>query len=607
MGLTVAKPGTLEVMSMYSVNQNPVSTLLSWIESDKIAIPEMQRPFVWNSTKVRDLMDSLYRGYPVGYLITWESQDAPKKGGGQAGSQQILIDGQQRTTALRAAIAGEPVMGKNFKKKRIIISFNPQTEEFETATPVLRKQPEWIYDIHEVVSKANSFMLTSEYLQKNPDADMKQAAEAIQKLIDIPKAPIGIINLSSELDVETVTEIFVRINSKGVPLSSADFVMSKISAYGEQGRNLRKLIDYFAHLAVSPHDYDELLNDDEFSRTPFWQAISWLKSDAEDLYDPSYVDLIRVASMLAFRRGRISFVVRELSGLNPETRAFEPERIQPAYDKFEKALLRTVNEYEFKKFLVILKSTGFIRPHMISSVNAVNFAYALFLIMREQKRPDPEISSIVRRWFVMIALTGRSSGSFETAFERDLRGVDSIGAAATLKEIEDAELGESFWEVGLPQRLASSSIGNPQFRTFLASQVKSKARAFLSKHAEVSAMIETQGDIHHMVPKEYLRKNGVNDKREYNQVGNFAYAETATNIKIGKREPAAYLGEILAQTESGVPTLGEITSRKDLERNFDENAVPWSLLETTVDNYDDFLRERRILMAAKLREYYQSL
>ncbi|WP_236684230.1 GmrSD restriction endonuclease domain-containing protein [Corynebacterium epidermidicanis] len=592
---------------MYSVNQETVSTILSWIDSDEIAIPEMQRPFVWTSIKVRDLMDSLYRGYPVGYLITWKSQTVPVKGGGHAGFQQILIDGQQRTTALRAALAGEPVMGKDFKRKRIIISFNPQTEEFETATPFIRKQPAWIYDIHEVVSKANSFELTTEYLQKNPDADIKQVAEAIQKLIDIPKAPIGIISLSSDLDVETVTEIFVRINSKGVPLSSADFVMSKISAYGEQGRNLRKLIDYFAYLAVSPHDFDELLNDDEFTSTPHWQAISWLKSDTEDLYDPSYVDLIRVASMLAFRRGRISFVVRELSGLNPETREFEPERIQPAYDKFEEALLRTVSEYEFKKFLVILKSTGFIRPNMISSINAVNFAYALFLIMREQKRPDPEISSVVRRWFVMIALTGRSSGSFETAFERDLRGVDSVGAEATLKEIEEAELGESFWEVGLPQRLASSSIGNPQFRTFLASQVKSKARAFLSKHAEVSSMIETQGDIHHMVPKEYLRQNGVNDKRDYNQVGNFVYAETAVNIRIGKREPAEYLAEVLSQIKSGVPSLGEVTSQEELERNFDENAVPWSLLETTVDNYEDFLRERRTLIAAKLRVYYRGL
>lgn len=594
-------------MSMYSVNQEPVSTILSWIESDEIAIPEMQRPFVWTSQKVRDLMDSLYQGYPVGYLITWKSQTVPVKGGGHAGFQQILIDGQQRTTALRAAIAGEPVMGKDFKRKRITISFNPQTEEFETATPIRKKQPEWIYDIHEVVSKANSFMLTSEYLEKNPDADMQQVAEAIQKLIDIPKAPIGIISLSSDLDVETVTEIFVRINSKGVPLSAADFVMSKISAYGEQGRNLRKLIDYFAHLAVSPHDFDELINDDEFAKTKYWQDISWLNTGTEDLYDPSYVDLIRVASMVAFRRGQIAFVVRELSGLNPETREFEPERIQPAYDKFENALRRTVRKYEFKKFLLILKSTGFIPPNMIGSVNAVNFAYALFLIMREQKRPDPEISSVVRRWFVMITLTGRSSGSFETIFERDLRSIDRIGAAATLKEIEDAELGESFWEVGLSQRLASSSISNPQFRAFLASQVKPKARAFLSKHAEVSAMIETQGDIHHMVPKEYLRQNGVNDKRDYNQVGNFVYAETATNIKIGKCEPAEYLGEVLAQIESGAPTLGEITSREELERNFDENAVPWSLIDMTVDNYEEFLRERRILIAAKLREYYKAL
>lgn len=164
-------------MSTYSVNQHPVDVLLSWIKSDDIAIPEMQRPFVWTSTKVRDLMDSLYRGYPIGYLITWESYDANVKGGGKAGRQQILIDGQQRTTALRAAVAGEPVMNKNFQLKRIIISFNPQTEEFQTATPVLKKQPEWIYDISEFFAQDSTFSATSDYHKQNPDCDIDKVSK----------------------------------------------------------------------------------------------------------------------------------------------------------------------------------------------------------------------------------------------------------------------------------------------------------------------------------------------------------------------------------------------------------------------------------------------
>lgn len=592
---------------MYAVNQQAVSVLLGWIEGDEIAIPEMQRPFVWTSTQVRDLMDSLYRGFPVGYLITWKSQVASVKGGGTAGYQQILIDGQQRTTALRAAVSGQPVMNKKFQTKRIIVSFNPQTEEFQTATPVLQKQPEWVYDISEFLQEKSVYKFLGNYLAANPDADDDKVAESLERLMAIKHAPIGIITLSEELDVETVSEIFVRINSKGVALSSADFVMSKISASGDKGRNLRKTIDYFAHLAASPHDFPLLEQDTEFADTDYWKSIKWLKDDTEDLYDPSYVDLIRVTSMVAFRRGRVSFVVRELSGLDSETRKFYPERIPEAFKRFEKALLKTVSEYEFKKFLVILKSAGFVRPSLITSINAINFAYALFLVMRTDKRPDSEITTVVRRWFVMMVLTGRASGSFETVFERDLSRIAERGAVAVLNDIEDSQLSDSFWEVGLPQRLESSSVMNPQFKAFLASQVQANAHAFLSRHATVRSMIETQGDVHHLVPKDYLRKNGFNDKREYNQVANYVYTETAVNIKIGNRTPIEYLSEVTSQLTSGEPTLGDIPSQNEFAKNLKENAIPDLLMETTADSYSQFLAERRNLIAENLREYYRSL
>ena len=146
---------------------------------------------------------------------------------------------------------------------------------------MLKKQPEWIYDISEFLRSNNVYRPMGEYMEKNPEADDEAVATALEKLMGIKKAPIGIIALSDELDIETVAEIFVRINSKGVALSSADFVMSKISSYGDQGRNLRKLIDYFAHLAVSPHDYGELRNDEEFVQTKYWKEIEWLKDDTQ--------------------------------------------------------------------------------------------------------------------------------------------------------------------------------------------------------------------------------------------------------------------------------------------------------------------------------------
>ena len=594
-------------MSAYSVNQQPVSVLLGWIDSGNVAIPEMQRPFVWTSQKVRDLLDSLYRGFPVGYLITWQSQHVPVRGGGTAGFNQILIDGQQRMTALRAALAGHEVVDKDYRRKRIAIAFNPRTERFETLTPVYRRNPEWINDVHEFMVQDDVFTAVDRYMDENPEADRSHIGRSFQKLYGIKSAQIGIISLSQTLDIETVTEIFVRINSKGVPLSSADFVMSKMSAYGEQGRNLRKLIDYFAHLIRVPSGYEILKNDVEFAHTPYWQAISWLKDENEDFYDPGYIDIIRVAAMVGFQRGRISAVVGELSGLNPETRKLDPELIPVAFNKLEKALGRVVRKYDFQQFVMTLKSTGFIDRSLLTSTNAVNFSYALFLILREQQISDPEVRRITRRWFVMMMLTGRSSGSFETVFESDLERISRRGAAAVLQEIEDAELSDSFWTHGLPQALTSSSINNPQFRTFLAAQVKQGARGFLSLHTSVQAMVEGRGDIHHLVPKEYLRAQGIRETRDYNQVANYALTETAVNIRISKRSPEDYMGEVRRQIQDGQASLGEILHEADLDANLAANAVPRTLESTTSESYEEFLSARRRLMADYLRDYYTAL
>jgi len=155
-------------MAKYTVTQSAVSALLADVQQDKIAIPELQRPFVWDSVKVRDLLDSLYKGYPVGYLITWQSIGARLKGGTVAAHQQILIDGQQRVTALRAAVAGLKVINKRYKSIRITIAFNPITEEFATATPVIRKDPQWISDVSEIFTATSSFGFLRTFFERIP-------------------------------------------------------------------------------------------------------------------------------------------------------------------------------------------------------------------------------------------------------------------------------------------------------------------------------------------------------------------------------------------------------------------------------------------------------
>jgi len=596
-------------VAKYSVNQTPVSNLLAQVASEQIAIPELQRPFVWDSIKVRDFMDSLYNGYPVGYLITWQSVGAHLKGGQIAGFQQILIDGQQRVTALRAAIAGLPVVNKRYKQVRITIAFNPITEEFATLTPIIKKDPEWIKDISEVFSRASTFEYVNEYIQVNPEVDSSLAAGNIGKLAEIKNAQIGVIMLSDNLDVETVSEIFIRINSKGVPLSSADFAMSKIATFGDRGRNLRKLIDYFCNLAVAPHVYSDIAeNDTEFAQSPYLSKIAWMKDDGEDLYDPSYGDVIRVAGLVGFRRGKASSIVSELSGRDPETRKVDEARIPLAFDTLESALEKIVSKYHFENFLMTIKSAGFISAKMINSQNALNFAYALYLRLRDDNTvSEGERKRIVRRWFVLSMLTGRHSRSFESVWEQDIRRIGQVGAADYLKQLEDSDLSDGFWDVALPAALETTSAISPYFQTYQAAQVTLGARGFLSKSIKVAEMLQHSGDIHHVVPKDYLQKSGFPDRDDYNQVANFALTETSINISVSNQPPDVYMARIAKQIDTGVLELGEIIDQQDLQSNLEENALPANFAEVDATNYKDFLVERRKLMAKKIRTYFEQL
>lgn len=596
-------------MAKYEVKQTAVTQVLADVRSDKIAIPELQRPFVWKTSQVRDLMDSLYNGYPVGYLITWQSVGAKLKGGQVATHQQILIDGQQRVTALRAAIAGQPVVGKHYEKKRIAISFNPLTEEFATRTPAISNSSQWIHDISDFFSGSSQLTFLRRYFEKNPDADEQQVEAAVARLAGIEHAQVGVISLADNLDVDTVAEIFVRINAKGVPLSSADFVMSKIATYGDEGRNLRKLIDYFCHLSVSGHAFDDIReNDEEFSASGHLAKIQWLQNQSDELFQPEYTDVIRIAGLVGFSRGKAGAIVSELAGLDPATRKIDENRIPDAYTRFGNALDQLVRKTHVERFVMMIKSAGFIDSSMIGSKNALNFAYALYLRLRSNEQlSEGQRSQIIKRWFVMTLLTGRAVGSFESTWETDLRRIEEQGAAEYLRLIETSELGEGFWDVALPQELVSPSKRSPAFQIFLAALVSKGARGFLSKSINVAQMMEGHGDMHHIVPKNHLIKHGYPKQGDYNQIANFALTETPINITIKDHPPKEYMARLARQIETGNMQIGEITDQADSEANLAENAIPGFIDEVSADNYPEFLEARRKLMAQMIRGYYQAL
>lgn len=596
------------VIERYSVNQYKIQTLLTWIETEAIAIPEIQRPFVWDSSKVRDFIDSLYRGYPVGYLIGWRNPSVRLKDGSESANKMILIDGQQRMMALMAALLGKEIISKNYTKAKITIAFNPSEEKFEVTNPAIRKDRAWFPEISKLFeSKLSLWRLVNDYCEKNQGRDPDIIFERLSKLESIKNNVLGFIDLNSDLDVETVSDIFVRINSKGVSLNAADFAMSKMAANEKlDGHQLRKCIDYFCHLAIQPESYDQLRLDKSFADTEYFKEMKWLKKEKDDLYDPTYTDMLRVASVSEFHRGKMSDLVALLSGRNFETRKYEENIAEDAFARLSRAILRFMNETNFKRFLMILRSAGFVKSSMIGAKNQVNFAYIVFLTLRAQKEDHSVITSLVSRWYVMSVLTGRYRGASETTFGEDIRNINEEGVTAYLNALEQAELSDAFWNIGLPQQMKTSRRNSPHFNVFLASQVVGSDKGFLSASHTVSNLLLGALHIHHIFPVNFLKKHGVT-QRSYNQIANYVVIESATNIAIKDTPPSQYFSEHWQQCENDESGIGGISDCESLKSNLHAHCIPEGIEDYGVDDYEQFLTERRLLMAKKIRNYYKSL
>lgn len=596
-------------MSKYSVHQQPVETLLSWIKSGEIAIPEIQRPFVWKKKKVRDLIDSLYQGYPVGYLITWRNHDVKLKSGETSGGKKILIDGQQRVTALTAAIVGRRVLNDNYKEISIHIAFNPITEQFEVPSNAHKRSPQWIDNISPIINDDISITKAiRKYVQENPDVNEDLVEERIENLKRIKNKQVGIIELAPELEIDTVTDIFIRINQKGVVLSNADFVMSKIAADElHEGNRMRKLIDYFCRLIVDKSFIRHIQNNDPlFASHPFFRAIEWMATGNDDLYVPGYTDVLRTAFTYKFSRGKFSDLVALLSGRNFESRKYEEEIVARSFQKLAEGLVDFTNKTNYKRFLMVIQAAGFIDNKLISSKNSLNFSYALYLKLRNEGMPEARIQHYVQRWLVMSLLIGRYSGSAESMIDEDINQINEKGVEAYLLQMEQSHLGSGFWEHAVVNSLETSSVNNNAYNVYLAAQCYFNAPAFLSKAMNIRSLIEQRGDIHHLFPKKYLINNNYPQKL-YNQVANFAHTEQATNIKIGHAAPHEYMLKVITEVNNGSRNLTSLENQDALWQNLMHNDIPLLINDGTHTSYTEFLRRRRERMAAKIKTYYESL
>lgn len=593
----------------YSVTPHPIETLLTWVKSGEIAIPEIQRPFVWDASKVRNLLDSLYQGYPVGYLISWRNPTVKLKDGTPSAGKRILIDGQQRVTALMAALLGREVLTKDYENTRIRIAFHPGEQRFEVHNPAIEKDKAWIGDVAKLFA-GDVYLgdLTDEYVARNPEANRSAIGKVIEKVAKITNNHVGLIELAEDLDIETVTEIFIRVNSAGTELSQADFAMSKIAVNETYGGNeLRKAIDYFCHLAVAPEFYSKIeKGDPAFAASGFWPKMRWLKDVNEDLYDPTYTDMLRVAFTSEFGRGRLQDLVALLSGRNFETREYEETISEASFGKLKAGIEAFMNKTHYDRLTMILRSSGFLTSDLIRSQNAVNFAYIVYLRGRAAGLPADDLERLVRRWYAMSILTGRYAGSPETAFDVDIRQIESQGLAAYVEAVIANELPDTFWTGMLPQLMDTSSSTSPYFIAYQAAQARLGDKGFLSTDITVRDLLLNRGDKHHVFPRKHLKGQGLSRGR-YNQIANFVIAQSEINIAIGDRAPEKYFAEIAEQVSGGKKRYGGITDPARLRENYEQNCLPAGLLGGEVPAYDDFLAERRRLMALRIKRWLEVL
>jgi hypothetical protein len=594
----------------YSVTPHPIETLLTWVKSGEIAIPEIQRPFVWEPTKVRNLLDSLYQGYPVGYLIAWRNPTVKLKDGSHSAGKRILIDGQQRVTALMAGLLGREVLTKDYETIRIKIAFHPIEEKFEVSNPAIAKNPAWLPDVSELFSPDVKLLkLTKSYCEANPGVDADELFSTLEKLRKIINNHVGIIDLAEDLEIETVTEIFIRVNSAGAALSQADFAMSKIAANESYGGNmLRKAIDYFCHLAVAPEFHSRIKHGDKaFAESEFFPKLSWLKDVNDDLYDPSYTDMLRVAFTSEFKRGRLQDLVALLSGRNFETKQYEESIAQESFAKLKTGILNFMNKTNYDRLVMTLRSAGFIDSSLIGGQNNVNFAYIFYLRGRAENLPAADLEQLVRRWYVMSVLSGRYAGNPETIFDQDMRQIDSNGLVPHARAVIDAELSESFWTGLLPQQMDTSSSNSPYFNCYRAAQVKLGDLGFLSRDITVRDLLLNRCDVHHIYPRNYLKNQHKLSRGRYNQIANFVIAQSEINIAVSDRSPEVYFAELAEQCHGGKKRYGGITDLEEMKANLRTNCLPESLLSGEIPDYETFLRLRRQLMAAKLKTWFECL
>jgi hypothetical protein len=576
--------------ALFSTLSFSLNQLANLIDDGSIGLPEIQRPFVWKRTKVRDLFDSMYRGFPVGYFLFWRNSSPGAKQIGikthQLACDRMIVDGQQRLTSLYAVMRGIPVVDENYREARIEIGFNPLDGSFAVTSAAHRKDRQWIPDIS-AIWRANTdiFSFVGAYVarlreDREVNAEEERAiGQRVNRLLNLHHYNFTAIELSAETDPEEVADIFVRINSAGVELNQADFILTLMSVYWDEGR---KQLEAFSQAAKQPAPG---------KASPF-----------NYILDPSPDQLLRVAIGYGFRRGRLRAVYNLLRGKDLDSEGITAS--ERNFDTLKAAQAEVLNLSNWHQFLQCVMFAGFRSGRLITSANTLLYSYVLFLVgKRDFTVPPQRLRLVIAKWMFMAALTSRYSGSYESRIESDLNRLTGVsgpdGFVEMLERIMSETLTDDYWQIQLPSELETTASRSPTLYAYYAALSLLRARVLFSPMT-VSELLDpaVRGDRlaverHHLFPVAYLKSIDIDVPREVDQIANYAVVEWPENASIGSFPPHDYAPPLMASLAEG-------------ERR---QMMLWHALPEGWENmaYVDFLVERRKRIANVVRLAFASI
>lgn len=588
-------------MPLYTNIPSIVGDLLTDIKNGRIGLPDLQRPFVWPDNKVRELLDSMYKGFPIGYIMLWASPEEytrmnhiGKNSKTYSVPDDLVIDGQQRLTALLAAILGIQIKDKNYNERFIKISFNPLKDDFQVWSQAYERDPEYISSISEVFQAEENHNVSKfrrEYIKRVNDAREKNQKleltadeedhieDSINNLLNLRSYSLPTLKISAKANEEDVAEIFVRVNSGGQKLTEKNFIETLLAVFDN---TVHAQINKFCEESRIPADgtaYNQILK-----------------------VDPAH--LIRVAVGVGFHRARLRYAYLLLRGKNLKTGEITEETRKENLAKFKNALQIATNLNNWHSFLNLFAEAGYIRGDLVASSNAVVFCYVLYLIGKyEYKVPSPELRKTIRKWIYMSVVTHFYTGSTESEVEKqmaDLRDIHSADEFVKyLESVIKGKFTDDYFEYTLPNDMITSSASAPSWNAYLAAiNVLGTPMLFSTIPASKFMILGSNGtknsiDKHHIFPKHYLETIGVGNDRDRNQIANFTYLDYQTNINIGEKAPSEYVAEYRAK-------IGE----ENYLKTCTENALPPEFENL---DYFTFLEKRRKLMAKIIKKGYEKL